>query len=55
MYNLYHLFVAQTAMNLTLPEWTKKYFPQGKLLDGTIMEYELFSYNEKLKRLNGGK
>lgn len=55
MYNLYLLFVAESAMNLTLPEWSKDIFPNGQLLDGILLEYEIFSYTKHMRRLNGGK
>lgn len=54
MYNLYHILVAESYMNLTLPEWTKDIFPYGKLLDGIELEYEIFSYTKNMRRLNGG-
>ncbi|KAL0124484.1 hypothetical protein PUN28_006376 [Cardiocondyla obscurior] len=40
-------------MKLPLPEWTRDIFPNGKLLNATLLFFELFSY-EKLNNLNGG-
>ena len=54
MYFLYHALMAEQSMNLPLPNWTTSIFPFGKLLDGTNLEYEIFSYNTEMKRLNGG-
>ncbi|XP_014217453.1 venom acid phosphatase Acph-1-like isoform X2 [Copidosoma floridanum] len=55
MFNLYHLMTAERAMNLTLPGWTDDVFPSGRLLEGTYLEYEIFSHNRRMRRLNGGK
>lgn len=55
MYNLYHILVAESYMGLTLPQWTRGIFPRGKLLDGINLEYEIFSYTEAMRRLNGGE
>ncbi|KAJ8668934.1 hypothetical protein QAD02_000193 [Eretmocerus hayati] len=55
MYNLYHILTAEAMMNLTLPEWTRDIFPEGKLLDGINFWYEIFSYTPLMRRLNGGK
>ena len=51
---LYHLLTAELAMNYKLPEWTKQYYPNGKLLDASNLYYEVRSYNKRLRRLNGG-
>ena len=54
MYYLYHALMTEKSMNLPLPNWTKNIFPYGKLLDGINLEYEIFSYNTEMRRLNGG-
>ncbi|KAF7991963.1 hypothetical protein HCN44_010764 [Aphidius gifuensis] len=54
MYHLYHTLSLENALNLTLPDWTKGVFPDGLLLNGTVLEYEIASYGTTLKRLNGG-
>lgn len=54
MYNLHMGLTAQAFMNLTLPEWTNDMFPNGRLKDAIEFYYRLVSYNEKLRRLNGG-
>lgn len=40
-------------MNLTLPEWTKHYYPD-KLIPLTLYDFQLNGYNDELKRLKGG-
>lgn len=40
-------------MNLTLPEWTKDYYPD-KLVPLTLYDFQLNVYNDALKRLKGG-
>ncbi|XP_025602645.2 venom acid phosphatase Acph-1-like [Athalia rosae] len=54
LYYFYHMLTTQAFMNLTLPEWTNDIYPDGELLRGAALEYQIISYNEKLKRLNGG-
>ncbi|XP_058801327.1 venom acid phosphatase Acph-1-like [Phymastichus coffea] len=54
-YLLYHILTAEQSMQLRLPNWTEGLFPHGKLLDGILLEYEIFSYTQKMRRLNGGK
>lgn len=51
---LYHMLTAEAAMNLALPEWTNDIFPNGKLLDGIFLDYEIFSYTPYMRRINGG-
>lgn len=55
MYYLYHDLMAEKSMNLSLPKWTRSLFPYGSLWEATILEYDIVSYNDELKRLNGGK
>jgi len=55
MYYLYHTFVAESSMNLTLPEWAYDYFPHGSLFDGTIAAYDIANSTPLLKRLYAGK
>lgn len=40
-------------MNLTLPDWTKEYYPD-KLIPLTFLDLQLNTYNDMLKRLKGG-
>lgn len=52
---LYHTFVAESFMNLTLPEWANVYFPHGPLLDGIIASYNIANSTPLLKKLYAGK
>lgn len=54
IYFLWFALMSEYAMNLTLPSWVYPVFPTGKLLDGINLEYEIFSYNDEMRRLNGG-
>ncbi|XP_012285660.1 venom acid phosphatase Acph-1 isoform X2 [Orussus abietinus] len=54
LYYLYHSLMAEYSMGLRLPEWVYSIFPEGDLLDGINLEYEITNYNTALKRLNGG-
>jgi len=40
-------------MNITLPEWTKNYYPD-KLIPLTLYELQLNTYNDEFRRLKGG-
>lgn len=40
-------------MGLTLPEWTKNYYPD-KLIPLTLFELQLNTYNDEFRRLKGG-
>lgn len=54
MFNLYHTLKAESSMNFKLPNWTKNIFPNGLLEKATIFDYQLRSYNIKLRKLYGG-
>lgn len=54
-YDMYHNLMAEYIMGLELPKWTQGIFPRGLLWDGIILDYKITHYNEKLRRLNGGK
>ncbi|XP_014609330.1 PREDICTED: lysosomal acid phosphatase-like isoform X1 [Polistes canadensis] len=51
--SLYSTLKAEETMNLTLPYWTKKYYPD-KLIPLTMYDFQLNTYNDMLKRLKGG-
>ena len=51
---MHSLLDAEFSMYYKLPEWTKQYYPNGKLSDAAELFYEILSYNERLKQLNGG-
>ncbi|XP_025075238.1 LOW QUALITY PROTEIN: uncharacterized protein LOC105431612 [Pogonomyrmex barbatus] len=54
LYSLYHTFVAESSMNLTLPEWAHNYFPDGQLFDGIVAAYNIANSTPLLKRLYAG-
>ncbi|KAH0950755.1 hypothetical protein HN011_003383 [Eciton burchellii] len=51
--SLYSTLVAEEQMNITLPEWTKNYYPD-KLIPLTLYELQLNTYNDEFRRLKGG-
>ncbi|CAL7933369.1 unnamed protein product [Xylocopa violacea] len=51
--SLYGTLAAEEHMNLTLPEWTKDYYPD-KLIPLTLYDLQLNVYDDLLKRLKGG-
>lgn len=51
--SLYGTLTAEDHMNLTLPEWTKDYYPD-KLIPLTLYELQLNVYNDLLRKLKGG-
>lgn len=53
LFLVYNTLIAETYYGLRLPQWTQGIFPNGKLLDATIFQFNLFSYG-KLNKLNGG-
>lgn len=54
-YFLYHLFIAESAMNLPLPSWSKDIFPYGKLFEAIQLNYEIYGWTKDMRKLNGGK
>ncbi|XP_076257186.1 prostatic acid phosphatase-like isoform X1 [Rhynchophorus ferrugineus] len=44
---------AEESFNVTLPEWTRNYYPD-KMLGPTIFSYILNAWNDKMNRLKGG-
>lgn len=44
---------AEEGFNLTLPDWTKEYYPE-KMLEPTIFSFILNAWNDKMNRLKGG-
>lgn len=54
MLNLYHGLTAEKSMQLKLPKWTKKFFPDGPLLEAANLVPQICSWNNLLKRLSGG-
>ncbi|KAH0944673.1 hypothetical protein HN011_009464 [Eciton burchellii] len=54
MFHLYHTFVAQSSLGLTLSKWSYDYFPHGPLLDGVVAEYDITNFTPLLRRLFAG-
>ncbi|XP_033225870.1 venom acid phosphatase Acph-1-like [Belonocnema kinseyi] len=55
MYLLYVTLDAEHCMNFELPSWTSDIYPDGDLLKGTLLEFHIQNYNEKMIIKNGGK
>ncbi|XP_012274119.1 prostatic acid phosphatase-like isoform X2 [Orussus abietinus] len=53
MLSLYGTLRAESDLNLTLPSWTKEYYPE-KLLPLSTYSFTLNVYNDLLRRLKGG-
>ncbi|VEN39548.1 unnamed protein product [Callosobruchus maculatus] len=51
--DVYTTLLAEKGFNLSLPEWTKNYYPD-KLYEPTVESYILNTYNDKMNRLKGG-
>ncbi|KAJ8921163.1 hypothetical protein NQ315_013635 [Exocentrus adspersus] len=51
--DIYSTLLAEESFNLTLPEWTKEFYPD-KMLEPTIFSFVLNAYNDKMNRLKGG-
>lgn len=54
VFQIYQTLTAERTMNLTLPEWTKKVYPE-KVTIIAAKQCELENSNHILKRLNGGR
>ncbi|KAG5332020.1 ACPH1 phosphatase, partial [Acromyrmex charruanus] len=50
---LYGVLHSELSMGLTLPNWTQNIFPDGELLNATLLLFDLLSYDQ-LNNLNGG-
>ena len=50
---LYSVLHTESSMGLTLHKWTQDIFPNGKLLNATLLMFNLLSYDQ-LNNLNGG-
>lgn len=53
--NIYDTLVAESFMNLTLPDWTKKMFPRGKLIQAALLDYDICSYDNNITRALVGR
>ena len=55
MFLLYHKLASMQSMNQSLPAWADDIFPNGTLLQGTYLEYDVLKYTDWMRRINGGK
>lgn len=51
--SLYNTLLAEELFNLTLPEWTKNYYPD-RLVPLTSFSFSLGAYTKTLQRIKGG-
>nr|AVZ66237.1 venom acid phosphatase [Sclerodermus guani] len=54
MYYLYHTLDAEKSLGATILDELKAYHPNGPLLEGVLLHYELINFNDDLIKLNGG-
>ncbi|GAB1867868.1 Prostatic acid phosphatase [Camponotus japonicus] len=54
LYFLYHTFIAQSTMNLTLSEWTQDYFLDGPLFDTIVFAYNINGFTPLIRKLLAG-
>ncbi|XP_029165964.1 uncharacterized protein LOC114936816 [Nylanderia fulva] len=54
LYYLYHTFVSESSLNLTLPNWAYDYFPDGPLFDGIVTAYDIANFTPLIRRLYAG-
>ncbi|GAB1863159.1 Prostatic acid phosphatase [Camponotus japonicus] len=52
-YLIYQTLAAEAAFGLRLPKWTQSLFPNGALMNATVLQFDLFSYG-MLNKINGG-
>lgn len=48
MKRIYETLLSEKFMNLTLPDWTKEIFPDGKLLEGLLLDYDIITYDNRI-------
>ncbi|CAG9854000.1 unnamed protein product [Phyllotreta striolata] len=51
--DIYTTLLSEVGYNLTIPEWTKDYYPE-KMYFPTIKSFVLNAYNDEMNRLRGG-
>lgn len=51
---VYDTLLIENANNLTLPQWTNGYFPNGKFKELRDLSFTVDTLTEELKRLKGG-
>lgn len=55
MFLLYHNLASMQSMNKSLPSWADNIFPDGALLSGTYLAYDVLKYSDWMRKINGGK
>ncbi|KAK5638355.1 hypothetical protein RI129_012650 [Pyrocoelia pectoralis] len=51
--DIFTTLMSEEAFGLTLPDWTKEFYPK-RMLNSTTFSYILNAYNDNLNRLKGG-
>ncbi|XP_014611315.1 PREDICTED: venom acid phosphatase Acph-1-like [Polistes canadensis] len=52
--HLYETLMIQYYTGLSLPAWTKPFFPNGRLYDAALFGIKIGNYNKSLRKLYGG-
>lgn len=48
MKKIYDTLTSEQLMNLTLPKWSEEFFPEGRLLDGILLDYYINTYDDSI-------
>ncbi|XP_011314221.1 venom acid phosphatase Acph-1-like isoform X2 [Fopius arisanus] len=51
---IYHALTMLDHMGFASPHWSSRFYPEGLLLDGVALDFEILNYNERLRALSGG-
>lgn len=54
LFGYYHLLEAEDALGLNISDYIKPYWPDGELKKSTKFMYKLLSWDDAMKRNNGG-
>ena len=54
IFAIYGTLTSEMTMNLTLPEWTNPYFPEGLIKDAAEFKVKAYFWNTLLLRLSAG-
>jgi hypothetical protein len=52
--DVFHTLTSEQAMNMSIPDWAKEFFPKGLMTDAVLFQYKTMNYNNLLKKLGGG-
>ncbi|GAB1867865.1 Prostatic acid phosphatase [Camponotus japonicus] len=53
LHYLHHTFIAESSMNLTLPEWVHDYFPEP-LIDTSVLVHNIIGFTPLMRKLLAG-